>query len=112
MRSCLVPGPVECKGLGTRFAGMPPDVMDLADRARAFLILHEGADFCDECLALAVGIPAAEAAVLARLAKSVAILRDRWTCTSCHAQTLVTRAIPNRTFALSRRSRHRLRRTA
>ena len=87
--------------------------MDLADRARAFLILHEGADFCDECLALAVGIPAAEApTMLARLAKSVAILRDRWMCTSCHAQTLVTRAIPNSTFALNRRSRHRLRRTA
>jgi hypothetical protein len=92
---------------------MPPDAMDHADRARAFLILHEGADFCDACLAQAVGIPAAQArTVLARLAKSAAILRDRWRCTACHAQTLVTRAIPNATFALSRRSRNRLRRTA
>jgi hypothetical protein len=92
---------------------MPPDVMDPADRARAFLILHEGTDLCDECLARAVGIPVAEApTVLARLAKSVAILRDHWRCTACRAQSLVTRAIPNATFALSRRSRHRLRRIA
>jgi hypothetical protein len=33
-------------------------------------------------------------------------------CTACHAQTLVTRAVPNRTFALGHRSRHRLRRIA
>jgi len=92
---------------------MPPDIMDLADRAQAYLIFHEGADLCDDCLVRAAGIPAAQArTVLARLAKSAAILRDRWMCTACRAQTLVTRAVPNRTFALSHRSRHRLRRIA
>jgi hypothetical protein len=92
---------------------MAPDVMDLEDRARAYLIFHEGADLCDDCLARAVGMPAAQArTVLARLAKSAGILRDRWMCTACHAQTLVTRAVPNRTFALGHRSRHRLRRIA
>jgi len=54
--------------------------MDLAARARGFLILHEGADFCDDCLARALGVDAAQAReTLTTLAKSPAILRDRWT---------------------------------
>jgi hypothetical protein len=87
--------------------------MDLVGRARGFLILHEGADFCDDCLARALGISAAEArTAVAALAKSAAFLRDRWACKSCRGHLLVTRAIPNLTFTLSRRSRNRLRRTA
>jgi len=87
--------------------------MDLADRARGFLILHESADFCDDCLGRALGITAAEArTIVASLAKSSAILRDRWTCKSCRKHALVTRAIPNATFALNRRSRGRLGRLA
>jgi len=83
--------------------------MDLVARAKGFLILHESADFCDDCLGRALGITAAEArTVVATIAKSSAILRDRWTCKSCRKHALVTRAIPNATFALSRRSRSRL----
>ena len=55
--------------------------MDLADRARGFLILHESADFCDECLGKTFGITAEQArTIVVGLAKSSAILRDRWTC--------------------------------
>lgn len=87
--------------------------MDLARRAKGFLILHESADFCDDCLGRALGITPAQARqTVAALAKSSAILRDRWTCKSCRKETEVTRAIPNSTFALSRRSRSRLGRTA
>jgi len=87
--------------------------MDLIGRAKGFLILHEGADFCDDCLAKALGITAMHARmVVAGLAKSAAILRDYWTCKSCRRQAEVTRAIPNATFALGRRSRNRLGRTA
>ena len=87
--------------------------MDLAARARGFLILREGADFCDDCLARALGVDAAQVrATLTTLAKSPAILRDRWTCKFCRRSTHVSRAIANPTFALNRRSRTRLRRTA
>jgi uncharacterized protein with PIN domain len=87
--------------------------MDLADRAKGFLILHESADFCDECLGRALRVTAAEArTIVAVLAKSAAILRDRWTCKKCRKHALVTRAIPNATFALNRRSRSRLGRIA
>jgi hypothetical protein len=87
--------------------------MDLAARARGFLILHEGSDFCDDCLARALRVDVTQArATLTALGKSPAILRDRWTCKSCRRSTLVTRAIANPTFALNRRSRTRLRRTA
>ena len=87
--------------------------MDLAARARGFLILHEGTDFCDDCLARALGVEADEArATLTTLAKSAAFLRDRWTCKSCRTSALVTRAIATPTFALNRRSRTRLRRIA
>ncbi len=87
--------------------------MDLADRARGFLILHESADFCDDCLGKALGIRAEQArSIVEGLAKSPAILRDRWTCKSCRQGTMVTRAVPNATFALGRRSRNRLGRTA
>jgi len=92
---------------------MTSAVMGLVGRARGFLILHEGADFCDECLGRALGISTAQVRMaVATLAKSAAILRDRWTCKSCRRHLLVTRAIPSLTFALSRRSRSRLRRTA
>jgi hypothetical protein len=87
--------------------------MDLADRARGFLILHESADFCDDCLGKALGITGEQArSIVVGLAKSPAILRDRWTCKSCRQHTMVTRAVPNATFALGRRSRNRLGRTA
>jgi hypothetical protein len=88
-------------------------VMDFAALAKGFLILHEGTDFCDDCLARALGVDAAQArATLTTLGKSPAFLRDQWTCKSCRRSTLVTRAIANPTFALNRRSRTRLRRTA
>jgi hypothetical protein len=87
--------------------------MDLVGRAKGFLILHEGTDFCDECLGRALGSTAAQArTIVAGLAKSAAILRDRWTCRSCGKHTFVTRAVPNATFALNRRSRTRLGRIA
>jgi ribosomal protein S14 len=87
--------------------------MDLAGRAKGFLILHESTDFCDECLARALGVTAAEARqAVAALAKSPTILRDRWTCTSCGRTRDVTRAMPGKTFALGRRSRSRLPRSA
>jgi hypothetical protein len=87
--------------------------MDHAARAKGFLILHEGADFCDECLGKALGVSAAEAlTIVAVLAKSAGILRDRWACKTCRKHTFVTRAIPNATFALNRRSRSRLGRIA
>jgi hypothetical protein len=87
--------------------------MDLADRARGFLILHEGTDFCDECLAKALGTTPTQAhSTVVSLSKSAAILRDRWTCGVCRRHAYVTRAIPNATFALNRRSRGRLGRIA
>ena len=112
--SCVVRPARECKlALGTRLAGEPPGVMDLVGRAKGFLILHEGADFCDECMGRALGITAAQArTIVVGLAKSAAILRDRWTCKWCGTHTSVTRAVPNATFALNRRSRSRLRRIA
>jgi hypothetical protein len=87
--------------------------MDLVGRARGFLILHEGKDICDDCLGRALGITAAQARmVVISLAKSATILRDRWTCASCRTTADVTRAIPNVTFALNRRSRTRQTRSA
>ena len=87
--------------------------MNLSDRARGFLILHESADFCDECLAKALGTTPAQAhSIVVGLSKSAAILRDRWTCSVCRRHAYVTRAIPNATFALNRRSRGRLGRIA
>lgn len=74
----------------------------------AFLILHEGTDFCDDCLAGTLGISAAQMrSIVPGVAKSSAFLRDQWTCRTCRRQTVVTRAVPNATFALSRRSRGR-----
>src|SRR5882724_2144061 len=62
---------------GTRFAGQQTRVMDLVARAKGFLILHESADFCDDCLGRALGITAAEArTVVATLAESSANLPE------------------------------------
>jgi hypothetical protein len=87
--------------------------MDAESRVVGFLILHESLDFCDECLADRLGLTAERlTGVLALLEKSAPILRDRWTCRSCARLAVVTRAVPNGTFALSRRSRTRQRRPA
>ena len=83
--------------------------MDITSRVIGFLILHESLDFCDQCLASRLGISVERLGeILALSDKSAPILRDRWACRDCRRVTGVTRAVPNQTFALNRRSRTRL----
>jgi hypothetical protein len=87
--------------------------MDITNRVIGFLILHESLDFCDQCLAGRLDISVERLReILALYDKSAPILRDRWACRECGRVTAVTRAVPNSTFALNRRSRTRLQQIA
>jgi hypothetical protein len=87
--------------------------MDAEGRVVAFLILHENLDFCDDCLAQELAItPERLEAIVRTLRKSAPILRDQWTCRHCGRRATVTRAVPNATFALNRRSRTRRQQSA
>lgn len=86
-----------------------PDV-DLPTLIVGFLVFHENVDFCDACLAGRLGISRKQAgAAAAEVAASAAILRGSWVCHGCRQHTIVTRALPNRTFATTTRTRRRQR---
>ena len=87
--------------------------MNLESHLTGFLVFHENMDFCDDCLAARLDIPADQVRVIAsKLAKSAVILRDRWICAQCGRRDHVTRALPNQTFALKRRAGSRSATTA
>lgn len=82
--------------------------LDLETLVVGFLIFHENVDFCDACLAARLGISRAQAAAAAsEVAASSAILRGSWVCHACRQHTTVTRALRNRTFATTTRTRRR-----
>jgi alkanesulfonate monooxygenase SsuD/methylene tetrahydromethanopterin reductase-like flavin-dependent oxidoreductase (luciferase family) len=59
-----------------------------------FLRYHQGEDFCNACLAAAVGLGEADVAAAAEaLGHKRRFLRDVWHCSRCRAHRPVTRAM-------------------
>lgn len=82
--------------------------LDLETLVVGFLIFHQNVDFCDACLAARLRISREQArATAAEVAASPALLRDSWVCHACQQHTIVTRALPNRTFTTHTRRRQR-----
>ena len=64
------------------------------ERLVAFLTAHPGANFCDACVAKAVGIdPSTAYRAATRSTRTAGFVREYALCSGCGASRLVTRAV-------------------
>lgn len=67
------------------------------DLLQGFLAFRPNLDYCDACLAKAVGLGLEETrATMRDVSRHDAYLRDSWKCGACGKNGLVTRALSNR----------------
>ena len=88
--------------------------MNLETKVIGFLVVNEGRDYCDACIAATFGTAATavRTILLAARRRSASILRDRWVCELCAKQGEVTRVLGGRTIARKSRLRRRAFRAA
>lgn len=88
--------------------------VNLEAKVVGFLVVNEGRDFCDACLAAKFGIaPRGVGAIIAAVRRrSPIVLRDRWSCELCGKQGEVSRALGGHTIATKGKLRRRASRAA
>jgi hypothetical protein len=70
-----------------------PVTMTAKERVAAFLSAHQARNFCDECLARALGIdPSTAYRAAVKGGRSGGLIREYGVCTDCGESRLVTRA--------------------